>query len=505
MICSKCGTELNSAKFCPNCGTPAPNAACAQGDVSKEERAGQQEEGSRKSSGDVQSGSTQNGASTQSGSYVQSGANAQSSGTQNGGYAQSGSYVQSGANAQSSGTQNGGNAQSGSYVQSGANAQSSGTQNGGNAQSGSYGGGGAVPPDRTGTGVFSGNSGGNTPSPVQIFAAVFLALFVINAFQNFFRGVSYLIHLTSGYYWISGYHVGGFALGGFLSMGLSVLLTAVFALMAGLMIVMLKAWKKEDSGAYFVMSGVGAAALLLLTLLRMIIGMLFWGFGSAASFFGILFLLMLYVGGLFFLFHTIGADPLSGVSKLGASGAVQESVQTIKDLAQTVFQGNHQGNPKGAYRDMEAGNNSYTQGDGTNLPRGMVAVKSDRSLAVVILLSLVTCGIYNYLYVNAITNDINVVCAGDGKETTGIVKYIIFTFLTCGIYSLYWNYCFCNRLAENAPRYGMHFEENGTTYLLWVLFGSMLCGVGAFVALHIQIKNLNALCAAYNRANGFAA
>lgn len=480
MICSKCGTELNSAKFCPNCGTPAPNAACAQGDVSKEERAGQQEEGSRKSSGDAQSGSTQNGASTQSGSYVQSG-----------------------ANAQSSGTQNGGNAQSGSYVQSGANAQSSGTQNGANTQSGSYGGGGAVPPDRTG--VFSGNGGGNTPSPVQIFAAVFLALFVINAFQNFFRGVSYLIHLTSGYYWISGYHVGGFALGGFLSMGLSVLLAAVFALMAGLMIVMLKAWKKEDSGAYFVMSGVGAAALLLLTLLRMIIGMLFWGFGSAASFFGILFLLMLYVGGLFFLFHTIGADPLSGVSKLGASGAVQESAQTIKDLAQTVFQGNHQGNQKGAYRDMEAGNNGYTQGDGTNLPRGMVAVKSDRSLAVVILLSLVTCGIYNYLYVNAITNDINVVCAGDGKETTGIVKYIIFTFLTCGIYSLYWNYCFCNRLAENAPRYGMHFEENGTTYLLWVLFGSMLCGVGAFVALHIQIKNLNALCAAYNRANGFAA
>ena len=457
MICSKCGTELNSAKFCPNCGTPAPNAACAQGDVSKEERAGQQEEGSRKSSGDAQSGSTQNGASTQSGSYVQSGANA----------------------------------------------QSSGTQNGANTQSGSYGGGGAVPPDRTG--VFSGNGGGNTPSPVQIFAAVFLALFVINAFQNFFRGVSYLIHLTSGYYWISGYHVGGFALGGFLSMGLSVLLAAVFALMAGLMIVMLKAWKKEDSGAYFVMSGVGAAALLLLTLLRMIIGMLFWGFGSAASFFGILFLLMLYVGGLFFLFHTIGADPLSGVSKLGASGAVQESAQTIKDLAQTVFQGNHQGNQKGAYRDMEAGNNGYTQGDGTNLPRGMVAVKSDRSLAVVILLSLVTCGIYNYLYVNAITNDINVVCAGDGKETTGIVKYIIFTFLTCGIYSLYWNYCFCNRLAENAPRYGMHFEENGTTYLLWVLFGSMLCGVGAFVALHIQIKNLNALCAAYNRANGFAA
>ena len=45
--------------------------------------------------------------------------------------------------------------------------------------------------------------------------------------------------------------------------------------------------------------------------------------------------------------------------------------------------------------------------------------------------------------------------------------------------------------------------ENGTTVLLWLIFGSFLCGIGAFVAMHILIKNTNAICNAYNVQNGY--
>lgn len=65
-----------------------------------------------------------------------------------------------------------------------------------------------------------------------------------------------------------------------------------------------------------------------------------------------------------------------------------------------------------------------------------------------------------------------------------------------------WYYGLGNRLAENAPRYNLNFQENGTTVLLWVLFGSFLCGIGPFVAMHIIIKNTNALASAYNAAVG---
>ena len=41
-------------------------------------------------------------------------------------------------------------------------------------------------------------------------------------------------------------------------------------------------------------------------------------------------------------------------------------------------------------------------------------------------------------------------------------------------------------------------EENGTTVLLWFIPGSFCCGIGSFVAYHIQMKNLNKMARAYN-------
>ena len=93
-------------------------------------------------------------------------------------------------------------------------------------------------------------------------------------------------------------------------------------------------------------------------------------------------------------------------------------------------------------------------------------------------------------------------CDGDGRNTAGLLKFILLSFITCGIYSLFWHYSVGNRLAANAPRYGMSFQENGTTILLWVLIGSLLCGLGSLVAIHIIIKNSNMICGTYNHYHG---
>ena len=131
-------------------------------------------------------------------------------------------------------------------------------------------------------------------------------------------------------------------------------------------------------------------------------------------------------------------------------------------------------------------------------------LKSDRSLLVVILLSIVTCGIYAYYFIYTVARDVNVACAGDGKETAGLIKFILLSMITCGIYSIYWYYALGDRLHENAPRYGMQFTETGTTVILWLLIGSIVCGIGSFIAMHIIIKNVNAICAGYNHQNGLA-
>ncbi len=90
------------------------------------------------------------------------------------------------------------------------------------------------------------------------------------------------------------------------------------------------------------------------------------------------------------------------------------------------------------------------------------------------------------------------VCAGDGKSTPGLVQFILLSFVTCGIYGWFWYYSLANRLAENAPRYGMTFTENGTTVLMWLIVGALLCGIGPFIAMNILITNMNRLAHAYN-------
>lgn len=125
----------------------------------------------------------------------------------------------------------------------------------------------------------------------------------------------------------------------------------------------------------------------------------------------------------------------------------------------------------------------------------------NRGLISYILLTLVTCGIYSYYFVYKLAHDVNIACSGDGEETGGLLQYILLSIVTCGLYSLYWEYKLANRLATNAPRYGLTFQENGTTVLMWHLVGAVLCGIGPWVAMNILINNSNKICNAYNRYN----
>lgn len=133
---------------------------------------------------------------------------------------------------------------------------------------------------------------------------------------------------------------------------------------------------------------------------------------------------------------------------------------------------------------------------------GAGRLTDDRGLLSYIILSLITCGIYSYYFIYKLAKDVNVACDGDGESTQGLVAFIILSTVTCGIYAWIWYYNLGNRLAANAPRYNLTFQENGTTIIMWLLFGSLLCGIGPFIAMNILIKNSNRICAAYNRMYG---
>lgn len=124
-----------------------------------------------------------------------------------------------------------------------------------------------------------------------------------------------------------------------------------------------------------------------------------------------------------------------------------------------------------------------------------------RNLLTMILLSFITCGIYGIVFWYNYSDDMNKVCYGDGKETKNYIIVILLSIITCGIYTWVWYYGLGNRLCENAPRYGTRLTEDGTTVLMWMIFGSLLCGFGYFYAMYILVKNMNVLADLYNRNN----
>ena len=132
----------------------------------------------------------------------------------------------------------------------------------------------------------------------------------------------------------------------------------------------------------------------------------------------------------------------------------------------------------------------------------MRRINTDRSLLMYILLSIVTCGIYSYWFVYTVAQDLNEICKDDGEKTGGLAAFILLSIVTCGIYSYYWYYKLANRMEANAPKYGISIQENGTTILMWIIFGALICGIGSYIAMYIIIKNMNALASAYNAKYG---
>lgn len=124
-------------------------------------------------------------------------------------------------------------------------------------------------------------------------------------------------------------------------------------------------------------------------------------------------------------------------------------------------------------------------------------IKNDRNFWMYLLLTIITCGIYGIVFFWYVCQDLNTLGNGDGQESPNYIVVMLLGIITCGIYTFYWYYKQGNRLQTIIQRYGANTNENGTTYLLWILLGSFI-GIGPFVAQYLFIKNLNTAANLYN-------
>lgn len=331
---------------------------------------------------------------------------------------------------------------------------------------------------------------------LKIGTGILALIYVIFAIRYFVGGVrSFLSIFSWGY-------------GMYIPQAVLTLINSVcFGGMAAILVLIGFSKQREKAKSLFTVLGILGAAVLGISLLRMIWSLIMGGsFGFAIKILlNPLFGTMAALGATYGMLYIAKEAPtaqdyhnkdfMSDVFK-DCADAVQGAA---KDVASDVNSKTEE------YRSKNTSYSSYNQNSsyqGQNYPNA-TPLKTDRGLLGYILLTFITCGIYSYYFIYSVARDVNTACEGDGKSTGGLLKFILLSIITCGIYSWIWQYSLGNRLASNAPRYGMSFQENGTTVLLWDLFGLFLCGIGPFIAMNIIIKNTNSICMAYNRSKGF--
>ena len=92
-----------------------------------------------------------------------------------------------------------------------------------------------------------------------------------------------------------------------------------------------------------------------------------------------------------------------------------------------------------------------------------------RNIAVCIILSIVTCGIYGIYWLICLNDDANR-AANDPNATSGGIVFLL-TLVTCGIYGIYWCYKMGQQLDTAYQNRGVPAPGKGTILLILAIFG----------------------------------
>lgn len=151
----------------------------------------------------------------------------------------------------------------------------------------------------------------------------------------------------------------------------------------------------------------------------------------------------------------------------GAANAQQNTYQQQTYQQQNTYQQSYQQAPAGTYR----------------------APIKKRNIALCILFTIITFGIYGIYWQICIVNDLNT-ASGRTQDTSGGVVFLL-SLVTCSIYGLYWLYTAGNKVNIIKQRNGMVADgNNGLIYLLLALFSA---GIISYCLIQSELNNVATL------------
>ena len=92
-----------------------------------------------------------------------------------------------------------------------------------------------------------------------------------------------------------------------------------------------------------------------------------------------------------------------------------------------------------------------------------------RNIGLYVVLTFITCGLFGLYWFCTLNDDTNQVSGH--TEAMGGVAALLLSIVTCGIYSLFWMYNMGTRIDEVKMRRGMPCGNTGTLYLILALVG----------------------------------
>lgn len=119
-------------------------------------------------------------------------------------------------------------------------------------------------------------------------------------------------------------------------------------------------------------------------------------------------------------------------------------------------------------------------------PGGYRVPIKKRNIAVSIILSIVTCGIYGIYWTICLVNELNTASCRDGDTSGGVV--FLLSIVTCSIYMWYWLYKAGEKVNFVKQRNGTPSDGNsGVVYMLLGIFG---LSIVSFCLIQSELNNV---------------
>ncbi len=124
-------------------------------------------------------------------------------------------------------------------------------------------------------------------------------------------------------------------------------------------------------------------------------------------------------------------------------------------------------------------------------------IKENRRLWKLILFTIPTFGIYNIVFWFQLTRDLNEMNREE-KKLTNYIVVILLSILTLGIYRWVWFFYVADRIQTTGEDMGLRIHPGPGTTLFLHLFGSFII-IGPLIANFLVIRNMNKIAKAYNQ------